>query len=583
MPSVVLLLAAALLVATCDFAPPARAAEVAFDVQIQAPESVHSLLVQHLEISRWRAHERMTAEEFRRLYRAASKEIADLLATQGYYRPVIEASLDEQDDRLRARFTIDPGLAVSVSAVTLEFVGALREQDPDAERKIDRLRTSWPLGVGTVFRHPDWEEGKRALLRSLALDRYPLAAIAKSEAVVDPERRTVVLSVVVDTGPAVRFGALRVEGLERYPRSIVENLNPIGEGTPYSPLQLREFQTRLLESGYFNSVTVDARAEPDGTAPVRVWVEERDTRRIAFGLGYSTDTGARVQAEWRQLNVLGRGLQFGSRVKVESRARSVGADLYFPTTAKGYRNRLIAEASHTDIQGTVTDKVAMTAGRTRRRGDIESDVSASYIVEEEEVDGFRTDTRQAITGNWSYTVRRTNHPLFPDKGYLLNFQVGGAPGILVAERSFLRLYGRSVRYFKLGDEGLLTLRGELGWVRAHGTSGIPSDYLFRTGGDLTVRGYAYQSLGIRKGDGITGGRALGVASAEYTRWVREDWGVAVFLDAGNAAADFRELSLAKGVGIGVRWRSPVGPLNLDVAYGVDSENLRLHFSVGLAF
>ena len=584
MPATVRLLASALLAAALALAPPAGAAEEArLEVQIEAPARLRALLAEHLEISRWRKHERMNAEEFRRLYRSAPKEIADLLATEGFYRPQIDASLDEREDRLRARFVVEPGPPVSVASVSIQFAGQLPEQDPTAAQKMERLRSTWPLGTGTVFRHDDWEEGKRALLRSLALDRYPLATIAKSEALVDADQRTAHLTVVVDTGPAVRFGQVEVEGLKIYPRSIVENLNPIREGSPYSALTLREYQTRLLESGYFTSVTVDARPQPDGTAPIRVWVEERETRRIAFGIGYSTDAGARFQVEYRQPNFLQRALQFGTRLKVEERTYSAGADLFFPTTAEGYRHRLVAEAARTDIQGTQTDKATLTAGRTRRRGDTEADVSLSYIVEEEQVSGFATDTRQAVTGNWSYTVRRTNHPLFPDQGYLFNLQVGGAPGILVAERSFLRLYGRSAYYLKMSETGLVTLRGELGWVLANGTSNIPSDYLFRTGGDQTVRGYAYQSLGVDKGDAVTGGRALGVASAEYTHWLREDWGVAVFVDAGNATEDHRDFNLKTGVGVGARWRSPVGPLNLDLAYGRDEGNVRVHFSVGLAF
>lgn len=555
----------------------------AFAVEFEAPDNLRELLGQHVELSRWQSHERMTAEEFRRLYRAAPKEIADLLATQGYYRPKVESRLDEQADKLRARFIVQPGDPVNVASTTIEFAGALTGDDRDAERKAERLRAAWPLVVGEVFRHERWEEGKRALLRSLALDRYPLATIARSEALVDPDAGSVRLTVLVDSGPAARFGGLVIEGLKRYPRSIVENLNPIRPGEPYSVLQLQEYQTRLLESGYFTSVTVDAPAQPDGTAAVRVWLEERESRRIAFGIGYSTDTGTRVQAEYRLLNFMDRGLQLGARVKLETRASSAGADLYFPTNERGHRYRITSEAENEEIQGTETDKIVFTLGRSRRRGDIEADVWVSYIAEEERVAGLGRDSRMAVTGNWSYTIRRTDHPLFPQDGYLFNLQLGGAPGVLVAEQSFLRAYGRLVHYRKVGDSGVLTLRGELGTTLAKATSDVPSDYLFRTGGDQTVRGYAYQSLGVRKGAAVTGGRALAVASAEYTRWVTENWGVAVFFDAGNAADDFKNFELVKGVGVGARWRSPVGPLNLDVAHGVDDGKFRLHFSVGLAF
>ncbi|MCC6531748.1 MAG: outer membrane protein assembly factor [Burkholderiales bacterium] len=577
------LLARASLVVLVLLAPAGSAAEGEFAVRIQAPERLREILVQHLEISRWQGHERMDAAEFKRLYRNAPKEIADLLATEGYYRPVIESALDESAGRLLARFTIDPGEPVQVASVQIEVTGALPAHDPDAGRKIERLRAAWPLAAGAVFRHAEWEQGKRGLLRSLALDRYPLAAIAKSEAIVDPGKRTAIVSVVVDSGPAVRFGELRIEGLARYPRSIVENLNPIRAGEAYSNLQLQEFQSRLLDSGYFTSVTVDAAAEPSGVAPVRVWVEEREARRIAFGIGYSTDTGARVQAEYRQLNLLEHGLQLGARVKLESRARSARTDLFFPTDATGYRHRLIAETERKDVQGTETDKVVLTAGRARRRGDIETDVSINYIAEEERIAGIGRESRMALTGNWSYTIRRTNHPLFPDRGYLLNVQLGGAPGILVAEQSFFRIYGRSVHYFKMGEQGVLSVRAQLGAVLSRGTSDVPSDFRFRTGGDQSVRGYAFESLGVRRGSAVVGGRALALAGAEYTHWINEDWGAAVFVDAGNAADDFRGFHLAQGYGVGARWRSPVGPLNLDLAYGADARKLRLHFSVGLAF
>jgi len=559
------------------------AAQPAFDVRISAPAPLQSLLERHLEIVRWQRHERMTAEEFNRLFRASPQEIRDLLSTEGYYGPVIDARLDDEAGRLTARFAIDPGAPVIVEAVRVDFVGALMAADSAVAAKAEVWRAAWALLPGQVFRHVQWEEGKRELLRALARDRYPLAVIAKSEATVDPQKHTASLVVLVDSGPAAVFGELRIEGLSRYSRSIVENLNPIRPGEPYTYLKLQEFQTRLVDSGYFAGVTVDAPARSDGIAPVRVWVEERESRRLAFGIGYSTDTGTRLQGEFRQLDFLGRGLQLGTRLKLETRAHSARVDLFFPTDATGYRDRLIAETERKDVQGTDTDKVVFTAGRARKRGDIETDVSINYITENERVTGASRDSRAAVTGNYSYTIRRTNHPLFPDRGYLLNAQVGGAPGILVAEQTFLRVYGKAVRYFKAGEDGVLTLRAELGSVYARGTRDVPSDYLFRTGGDQTVRGYAYQSLGVHQGTAVTGGRALGVLSAEYTHWVSEAWGIAVFYDAGNAADDFRSFHLARGYGAGARWRSPVGPLNLDVAHGRDEGKFRLHFSVGLAF
>ena len=113
--------------------------------------------------------------------------------------------------------------------------------------------------------------------------------------------------------------------------------------------------------------------------------------------------------------------------------------------------------------------------------------------------------------------------------------------------------------------------------------GIPSTFLFRTGGDQTVRGYAFESLGVHKGEAVLGGRHLVVASTEYTHWVGENWGVAGFVDAGQAWDDTTLLKAALGYGMGGRFRTPIGPIRADLAYGQQTHQFRLHFSVGFTF
>jgi len=120
-------------------------------------------------------------------------------------------------------------------------------------------------------------------------------------------------------------------------------------------------------------------------------------------------------------------------------------------------------------------------------------------------------------------------------------------------------------------------------VAAQSREGIPSTFLFRTGGDQTVRGYDFESLGVRQGNAIVGGRRLLVGSAEYTHWIGESWGLAVFADAGNAWDEGASFSPALGYGLGARFRTPIGPIRADLAYGEENHSFRLHFSVGYTF
>jgi translocation and assembly module TamA len=120
-------------------------------------------------------------------------------------------------------------------------------------------------------------------------------------------------------------------------------------------------------------------------------------------------------------------------------------------------------------------------------------------------------------------------------------------------------------------------------VLAQARTGIPSVFLFRTGGDQSVRGYAFESLGVPLGDAIVGGRYLAVASAEYTHWVTDTLGAAAFVDVGDAFDRPKKFDAAFGIGIGVRYKSPIGPVRADVAYGERTGKIRLHFSVGYSF
>ena len=180
-------------------------------------------------------------------------------------------------------------------------------------------------------------------------------------------------------------------------------------------------------------------------------------------------------------------------------------------------------------------------------------------------------------------LRRVDDLLSPTRGFMVDGRLGGGiPGL--SSDGFLRAYVQAAAWWPIDRMTELALRGEFGAVLAKDAANIPAVYRFRTGGDTTVRGYAYQSLGVDTGSGaVVAGRYLVVASAEIIRWINETWGIAAFVDAGHAADDLSGLDPAVGVGLGARLRTPIGPFRLDVAYGERTGSVRLHFSVGVSF
>jgi translocation and assembly module TamA len=553
-------------------------AEFSYAVQIEAPPALQALLENNLDIVRWRGSQRIDSAQLQRLYRAAPDQIRELVATEGYYSPDISSRIEPRDGGARVTFRVEPGAPALVGQVELELAGTAASPESQAE-----LRAKWALPPGRVFRQADWEAAKRDLLRQAALARFPRAHLTETQATVDPDARQVTLKLVLDSGPAVRFGALQIEGLQRYPASIITGLNRIKPGDPYNESALLELQSRLQDSGYFSGVQVSAEldAENTGSAPVLVRVAENKRKKVAVGIGYSTNTGQRAQLTYDDLSF--HGLKLNSGITLETRKQSARGDLYFPVTAQGYRHSIGASFERTDIGGEVTALTTLAAKRAWGVPTQERSLNLEYVTERKSVAGLESSRSQSLPLTYSVTWRRTDSLLFPANGYLLNLQLGGALLPVLTDRTFVRGYGRFAHYNPVGAKGTLILRGELGAVAARDREGIPATYLFRAGGDQSVRGYGYQQLGVREGDAVVGGRYLAVASAEYQHWLLPNWGGAVFYDAGNAADRVIDLTPRVGYGIGARWKSPVGPVNLDVAYGRAVREFRLHFSLGFTF
>lgn len=563
----------------------ACADEIAFRVQIEAPAALRDLLETHLDVVRRSAEKGLMAAEVRRLYTRAPDQIRQLVATEGYFSPRIDATLDDGASPWQLRFEVDPGQRAVVRHVDLEFVGDVEVPSPHNIDRLARLRAEWKLEPGMPFRSADWEAAKRETLQDLTVFLYPTAKLVDSRATVNPETGDVDLFAQIDSGPAFTVGEPQVTGLTRYQTAIVEGMNNISPGSPYSQDQLLRFQQRLQNSGYFSSVSVRIDADPahPRDTPILVDVIERKVQRVAIGLGYSTDYGPRAQLDYQHVNLFDRAWRFNVRTIADLKQQSLFANLYFPTEQGGFRNGVDATIQSTDIQNQVTSTYSFAAKRQHFEEWRESLTGLQYQWQEVDVSPFPTVQNRALSLNREVILRQVDNLINPTSGYFAALQVNGATKAILSDQNFLRVYGRGVYFHPLSARDSLILRSEIGVTFAPNTDGIPTDFVFRTGGSQTVRGYAYQSLGVKKGDAVVGGRYLFVASAEYIRWVLDNWGAAVFVDTGNAWDDFGTITLVRGYGLGVRWRSPVGSLSADVAYGEATNEVRLDFTIGFRF
>jgi translocation and assembly module TamA len=564
-------------------ASPAARAALDYRVEVEAPEAIAEPLRNGTDLVRWIGDAGMTPEQLRRLADDAVQDARSVAAAEGYFSAAARVEIDDRVQPWRVTLHVEPGERTRVAAVELQVTGPAAD-DPQVETRIADLKKGWTLGRGAPFRQQDWESAKLEALKALSSWRYAAARVASSEARVDPGAREARLSVVLDSGPAYRFGPIAVSGTQRYAPSLVESLSPVHPGDDYDRERLIVYQRRLIETGYFASVRADleTQAADPAAAPLHVAVVEAPSKQVEAGVSYNTDVGVRLQLRYADQNLADRAWRVQSALELDQKIQGVQVDFNSPPGAEGRFNNYFARASNQDIQNELARTFSVGVAHNYGTDLAPSALIGSWTLEEQQAGSAPMDTRYAVYFGFRRTYRRTDEVVAPRSGYFGAFDLGGAPAP-AASRAFLRATAEGSAFFPLGRKGDLSLRTRVGAVEAESSDGIPTPFLFRTGGDQTVRGYAFESLGVQQGDAIVGGRRLFIASVEYTHWVGADWGVAAFLDGGNAWDPGMPFHAALGYGAGARLRTPIGPARLDLAYGRDTGEYRLHVSIGYVF
>lgn len=563
----------------------AHADNASYQVEIEAPSPLKTLLENHLDIIKWRTNPRMSPSEWKRLSTEAPKQIKALLATEGYFSPSVNLKTTENDSQHIAQFTIEEGNPTLIDSVKITFTGDIAQQSDKTTPNQQQLRDEWLLKPSMTFTQTAWAEAKRSLLTKLLVSRYPNANITSSKAAIDSNQQTAALEISIDSGNTIHFGELLIEGLERYPESIIHNLNPIKPNAVYSQSQLLTFQTRLQESGYFRmvEVTSDAKtaSEQNNLAPIKVKVQENQAIKLSTGAGFSTNTGVRTQLTVDHLNLFNRNWRMTSSLRLEQKLQSISGTIRLPTTENGYRDSANAATTRTEIEGQTT--TVTQAGVKRAWGNLrrEQYIGANLLAEHVNLDSADSSDSYAATLGYGIILRRTDNNLNPTRGYLFNAQFNGAPLASLSSGTFLQSYFKTQAYYPITKSTQLIARAELGMVQ--GKNSAPATFLFRAGGDQSVRGYGFQSLGVTEGDATVGGRYLTTGSIEIIQWLTPEWGAAIFTDFGNAANTIKDLKPVYGYGLGARWKSPVGPIGADIAYGQETDEYRMHFNIGVTF
>jgi translocation and assembly module TamA len=564
----------------------AHAAKV--DVEIDGlAEEQRDAVEANLELREYEKRDIKPAE-LRSAYKEAEAQIRLALEPFGFYDVEVDSSLtgDEQNG-WKAKFTVRPGEPAIVRNARVDVVGEGKEQ-----RRVATAIAGFAPKVGDRLDHATYEASKSVIDSSLRGSGYLDAKYLHRRVTVKPEENSADVDLQWESGERYKFGDVRFTGDAPFPESFLRDFIPWREDAFFNSEQVLNLQQRLVDADYFELVSVAPALDEkkDGKVPIDVLLN-RDERTVYSGeVYYSTDFGGgvRVGAERRWLNK--KGHKADAQLEYSQRLQEAALHYQIPRPSREDRSYDFGVAYRdetTDVSRSQNFQVAASRSEKRWHGFTRT-IGLKYLVgdfelgqEEEELE---YGSSKLLFAEGSLSRRRLNDRLEPRKGYVLDFGLRLGSEALVSDTDLAQTWGRITWLIPQGEKGRIKLRGEVGAMSVGNFDALPPDLRFFAGGDRSIRGFDYHEIGETNANGlIIGGEYLAVASGEYEYYFKEDWGAAVFVDAGDAFTEGFGVNV--GAGLGLRWRSPLGPIRLDVAFPVHTDlpieqGWRVHIQLG---
>jgi len=517
--------------------------------------------------------------------RQAPEKVRKALEPLGYFNPQVKviAGKNAENEEI-IRVAVIPGEPVRVTRVTIEIQGP-----GEKEKVLKELISGFPLKKGDILHQGKYDSGRDGL-RSKAHDLGYLGANYTTHLIrVHRAELRAEIELILETGPQFRYGEVTFEGTSLYPRSFLERFLEFKPGERYSYAKTHQTQLNLINSDRFSFVTIEtlvAEAK-DYFVPVKIRLEPSAPKRLRPGVGYATDTGARFSVHYQDLNAFRRGHEFNADLSLAEHRRAVSGVYAFPA-AGHIENRVNLKMGLQQELLDPYDTWLFTSEVEQVQSFGRGRIGSAYVQFRQEYysEPGREGKAGLILPGLRFTQRRVDDILRPRKGIRYYLEVRGSTDQLGAETNFGQVLANGDALLPLAHGFSLIPRVQLGatWQRDPITD-LPPTLRFYAGGDRSVRGYTYQSLGPKDASGnVIGGKNLLVGSLELEYALTKNWGVVAFYDVGNSFNNTNSLRLAQGAGIGIRYYTLAGPIRIDVArqINVDDPGYQLHISLGFA-
>lgn len=544
-------------------------AQADIDIQINGVDGeLRRNVLAYLSLERYKTRDDLDENLIERLQERAVREAASALRPFGYYEATVEASIEKVGEtRWRARLNIDTGIPVVMQDVIVRVEGAGAEHPA-----LQDILRNLPLRAGMRLDHAAYDSLKDSLRRTAATLGFVEAKLTANELRVDPALKTATATLILQTGPRYSFGTTIIEQ-RSLDESLLRRYLRYEDGSPYDANQLLRTQFALDDSQYFSTVEVLA-GEPDPASrliPVNIRTEPNRRNRYSAGVGYATDSRARGTLTWENRRLNDRGHRLRAELKAAQVEQSFEARYLVPMGDPALEKFMTEWRYSRDEFGDLdTRTTRLQPSITQVRGDWQRVFFASLS----RVNTATGDAARGISLDTSDTLVIPGVSLASvPRGYLgealfsrgLFAEIRGSTKNLGAPDNYLQLRIEGERAIDISPKWHFFVRGQLGATWISTTTDLPGTERFFAGGDRSVRGFGYTDLSpVDESGSKVGGRHLLTATAEIIRDLPRNFGIAAFVDAGNAFDNFGD-PLQYSAGIGLRLRLPVVTLGIDIA------------------
>ncbi|GFO55941.1 outer membrane protein assembly factor [Geomonas sp. Red276] len=518
-----------------------------------------------------------------RFAKQADEKVRLALEPFGYYHSKVSTDIREtKKEEYRLQVNVEPGPAVRLTAVSVTVSGAGKDQ-----REIKELVRTFPLRPGDILLQTVYEREKSALKSRAVGLGYLDADFTRHEIRIAPGEVAATITLVLETGERYRFGETTIEGGTDFPEPYLRRFIAFQRGELFSFSKIGETQLNFSNSERFKEVLITPEKEKakNHEVPVLVKLVSAPRRSIRPGIGYGTDTGGRFSVHFRDLNLFHKGQEFDSTLYAAQNLQGFAARYTIPSARdiKGSKAFLL-NLQQEDVTTYVSQLAALEFDYNHSLGT--GELATPYIRVQEErytIGGVTSGSRLVLPG-FRFTRERFDNLIRPTIGYRYALDLRGAHPYFGSDSALVQFIADGNAVLPLPWRLSLHVKSRVGLSQlADPLADFPPSIRFFAGGDQSVRGYSYQSLGPKNAQGeVVGGRDLVTGTVEIERALFEKWGVSLFHDAGNAFNDLSNVRLAQGAGIGLHYYTPVGGLNLSLAkrLGTSREVYYIHFTVG---